>query len=289
MSDLSSEIRANLSLEPDEFISHVSRWSQLGTWLLHLFVVFPLLGISMASANDADVGLTTAIVFAGIACLISFGSLFLLYHRRVVVTSKRVILFNGPNNGQRANPLEQIQQISSSPGVLVVQTGASLHRLIFRVPDAQELSAKIETARTGKARTIGTDISNPKSSKNNKSDAAGSPLMGIAGVAVLALVAFVIVTCSFGGDQTSELTPQTETTSAETPQSNTDARSDDVRRGRALWAMVCLFVDGGVSQERAVLEVGTLMRFKSGMTFREMHRLMEAAKFDLPKECSGVI
>lgn len=142
----------SLPLSDGERIIHVSRWSKAGMIAQMLLVALPLAVVALALIVEGGSVLGVGVLFAFFA-LAAYAVAYQSWNkRRAILTTKQVIFFAGLSDTTKRVPLERIEQVTSSSGSVSIRSGSVFNTLTLNVPDAEALTAKIESARVLRVR-----------------------------------------------------------------------------------------------------------------------------------------
>jgi|AACY02.16.fsa_nt_gi hypothetical protein len=137
----------SLPLSEGERIIHVSRWSKASMIAQMLLVALPLAVVTLVLMVEGGPVLGVGVLFA-ILALAAYAVAYLSWNkRRAILTTKQVIFFAGLSDTTKSVPLERIEQVTSSTGSVSIRSGSVFNTLTLNVPDAEALTAKIESAR----------------------------------------------------------------------------------------------------------------------------------------------
>jgi energy-converting hydrogenase Eha subunit G len=137
----------SLPLSDGERIIHVSRWSKAGMIAQMLLVALPLAVVALVLIFEGGSVPGVGVLFA-IFALAAYAVAYQSWNkRRAILTTKQVIFFAGLSDTTKRVPLERIEQVSNSTGSVSIRSGSVFNTLTLNVPDAEALTAKIESAR----------------------------------------------------------------------------------------------------------------------------------------------
>ncbi|VDC27479.1 hypothetical protein [Pseudogemmobacter humi] len=130
-----------------EIVRFTIRWSKTYLfWMNLLAALFYLMafgGLAEPSTRGAGLG------FLGFAIFISVMAHQAWRMRLVIITDQRLVFWAGLTNSITAIPLNKIESVERSPGLVLVRAGSLLNTLRLSVPDAPALESAIEAARAG--------------------------------------------------------------------------------------------------------------------------------------------
>ena len=146
-----ASIPASVPLAQGEKILHVSRWSKFGMVVQILLLSLPLASVSLLLLAEGGDVVGVGGLF-GLFAVVTYFLTYLSWQKRLaVVTTRNVLFIAGLSNTLRTIPLEQINQVTTSPGLMTVRSGSIMNTLILRVADAEAMAEVIERARQARS------------------------------------------------------------------------------------------------------------------------------------------